>query len=61
MAKIRQLEKSEVIPAICNNVEVIRVNINKMIACDLRSKTINTILNDFEKADYIYFTLEEVE
>ena len=59
MKAIKQLNESEVIPAICNDIKVIRVNLDKMVACELGNKAINTIRNDFEKADYIYFTVEE--
>lgn len=59
MVKIRQLNESEIIPAICENIKIIRVNLDKMIACDLADKSVNTIRKDFSRADYIYFTVEE--
>ena len=57
--KIKQLKEDEVIQALVNNELVVRVNLDKMVACDLANKSISTIRNDFGKADYIYFVVEE--
>jgi len=61
MRKIKQLNESEVIPAICDGLKVVRVNLNKIVACNLASKPIATIRNDLGDADYIYFTVEELK
>lgn len=61
MRKIKQLNESKVIPAICDGLKVVRVNIDKMVACDLASKSITTIRNDLDNANYIYFTVEEAK
>ena len=59
MTIINQLTESEVIPAICDGIKVIRVNLDKMVTCELANKSINTIRNDFGKADYVYFIVTE--
>lgn len=59
MRKIKQLNESEVIPAICDGLKVVRVNLDKMLVCDLASKSITSIRNDLDKANYIYFNVEE--
>ena len=59
MRNIRQLDESEVISAICNDVEVIRVNLDKMVVWNLANHSINTIRKDLAKTDYIYFVIEE--
>nr|DAF01842.1 MAG TPA: hypothetical protein [Caudoviricetes sp.] len=61
MRKIKQLNESEVISAICYGLKVVRVNIDKMVACDLASKSVKVIRNDLDNANYIYFTVEEEE
>ena len=61
MRKIKQLNESEVIPAICDGLKVVRVNLDKKVACDLASKSINTIRNDLDNEDYIYFVAEELK
>ena len=59
MRKIKQLNESEVIPAICDGLKVVRVNLDKMTVCDLASKSITTIRNDLGNVSYIYFIVEE--
>lgn len=59
MRKIKQLNESEVIPAICNGLKVVRVNLDKMVACDLASKSIKIIRDNLENSDYVYFIVEE--
>ena len=59
MRKIKQLKESEVIPAICDGLKVVRVNLDKMVACDLARKSITTIRYDLGNEDYIYFIVEE--
>ena len=60
MKTIKQLKESEVIQAIVDGRIVVRVNLDKMVACDLGDKTINTIRRDFGSANYVYFIIEEV-
>lgn len=60
MSKIKQLKESEVIQAIVDDKKVVRVNLDNMKACNLASKSIATIRNDFNNADYVYFIVEEV-
>lgn len=59
MRKIKQLNESEVIPAICDGLKVVRVNLDKMVACDLASKSIKTIRDNLDNSDYVYFIVEE--
>ena len=61
MKTIKQLKESEVIQAMVDGHIVIRVNIDKMVACDLANKTINTIYNDFGSDKYVYFIAEDIE
>lgn len=58
---IKQLDEKEVIPAIVDDMNVIRVNLDNLNACELKCKSINTIRNDLEKDCYIYFVVEEGE
>jgi hypothetical protein len=58
---IKQITEEEVIPAIVNNDLVVRVNLDKMVCCDLARKSIATIRNDFDKANYIYFVVENIK
>ena len=60
MMKMRQLEESEVVPAICEGITVIRVNLNTNVACDLCKRSVNGIRKEFGNADFIYFTVKEV-
>ena len=57
--KIKQITEDEVIQAIVDNELVVRVNLDKMVVCDLANKAVSTIRNDFSKADYVYFIVEE--
>lgn len=57
--KIRELSRSEVIPAIVNNETVLRINLDKMIVCNLENKSISTIRNDFKKDCYLYLIVED--
>ena len=57
--KIRELNKSEVIPAIVNNETVLRINLEKMLVCNLENKSISTIRNDFKKDCYLYLIVED--
>ena len=61
MRKIKQLKESEVIPAICDGLKVVRVNLDKMVACDLANKSITMIRNDLDNEDFIYFVAEELK
>ena len=61
MRNIKQLKESEVIPAICDGLKVVRVNLDKMVACDLASKSIKTIRDNLENSDYVYFIVEELK
>lgn len=56
--KIRQIDESEVIQAIVDDELVVRVNLDKMVACNLGSKAVNTIRHDFGNANYVYFIVE---
>ena len=56
---IKQLDESEVIQAIVDDKRVIRVNLDDMKACNLASKSIATIRNDFNCTKYVYFVVEE--
>lgn len=58
MSIIKQLKESEVIQAIVDDKDVIRVNLDNMKLCNLASKSIATIRNDFGSVDYIYFIVE---
>lgn len=57
--RIRELTKSEVFPALMDNESVLRINLEKMIVCDLENKSISTIRNDLKKDCYIYLVVEE--
>lgn len=57
--KIKQISEEEVIQAIVNNDLVVRVNLDKAVACNLVNKAVSTIRKDFGKADYVYFIVEE--
>lgn len=59
MSIIKQLKESEVIQAIVDDKDVIRVNLDNMKSCNLASKSIATIRKDFGNADYVYFIVEE--
>lgn len=61
MRKIKQLNESEVIPAICDGLIVVRVDLDEMESCDLTWESIGTIRNGLDNADYIYFTVEELK
>lgn len=61
MRKIKQLNESEVMRAICDGVTVVRVNLDEMESCDLAWESIGTIRNDLDNAKYIYFTVEELK
>ena len=56
--KIRQISTDEVIQAIVDNEKVLRINYDNMKVCDLASKSVSTIRNDFEKDGYIYVIVE---
>ena len=56
--KIVQLTEDQVIPCIVDNKTVFRANLDAMKICDLASKSIATIRNDFGKARYVYFVVE---
>ena len=56
--KIVQITEKEVIPCIVDNKTVYRVNLDRLTMCDLASKTINTIRNDFGNAHFVYFVME---
>lgn len=59
MKTIKQLKESEVIQAIVDGRTVVRVNLDKMVACDLANKSVNTIRRDFGSANYVYFIAED--
>ena len=59
--KIIQIEESEVIGNICNDVNVFRLKVDDCSICNLQDKTIKVIKRDTQKEDvkYLYFVLVE--
>lgn len=57
--KIKQIDYTDVLQTIVNGHKVFRVNLEKMAVCDLYEKSINCILRDLDKPEYIYFIVEE--
>ena len=56
--KIKQITEDEVIPCIVDNKTVFRANLDRLTMCDLSSKSVATIRNDFGKARFVYFVVE---
>lgn len=61
--KIVQIEESDVIKNICNDVPVFRLKVDDCHICNLQDKSIKTIKRDMQKEDvkYLYFILVEGE
>ena len=59
--KIIQIEESEVIKMICNDVNVFRLKVDDCSICNLQDKAIKVIKRDMQKEDvkYLYFILVE--
>ncbi len=59
--KIVQIEESEVISKICNDVNVLRLKVDDYSICNLQDKSIKVIKRDMQKEDvkYLYFVLVE--
>lgn len=59
--KIVQIDKSEVIQNICNDVEVFRLKLDDLSIANLQDKSIKVIKRDMQKEDvtYLYFVLKE--
>ena len=56
--KIVQITEEQVIPCIVENKTVFRANLDRLTMCDLASKSIATIRNDFGKSRFVYFVVE---
>lgn len=58
---IEQIKASDVLETLCTGVSVYRMNVNKEVVTNLKSKSINTIINDLTKDDFVYFTVKASE
>lgn len=58
---IEQINKEDVLATLCTGATVYRLNVNKDTLTNLKSKSINTIINDLAKDDYVYFTVKVSE
>lgn len=58
--KIVQIEESDVIKNICNDVPVFRLKVDDCHICNLQDKSIKTIKRDMQNdVQYLYFILVE--
>ena len=58
---IEQIKKEEVLQTLCTGATVYRLNVNNDNITNLKTKSINTIINDLDKDDYVYFTVKVSE
>lgn len=56
---IEQIEKEKVLETLCKGTTVYRLNVKEDKISNLKTKSINTIVNDLAKdKDYVYFTVK---
>ena len=56
---IEQINKEDVLATLCTGVSVYRLNVKEDKISNLKTKSINTIVNDLAKdKDYVYFTVK---
>lgn len=59
---IEQINKEDVLATLCTGANVYRLNVKNDAVINLKTKTVNTIVNDLAKSkDYVYFTTKVSE